>query len=339
MNVPSGDRLEQKGPNIFIKAPAYYMNNREIFVNFLNSLFKPYADRIKQEQSKDITCESRNTSGSFSLMVHQQIVRDYINIYSPYRGLLLYHGLGAGKTCASIGIAEGMKDSKQVIIMTPASLRMNYISELKHCGDPLYKINQHWEFITTSGNLHLEKALSEILNLPVEEIRKKGGAWMVDQKPSNFDTLAPEDQKAIDNQINKMIQQKYRFINYNGIRNSHLDKLIEDAKTLHGSENPFDNKVIIIDEAHNFVSRIVNKIEKKKETLSMKLYNLIMDAEDCRVVFLTGTPIINYPNEIGILFNMLRGYIKTYYIQLSTSKTSKKINQKKIMSILKKHNL
>ena len=27
----------------------------------------------------------------------------------------------------------------------------------------------------------LEKALSEILNLPVEEIRRKGGAWMVDQ--------------------------------------------------------------------------------------------------------------------------------------------------------------
>ena len=65
---------------------------------------------------------------------------------SPYKEILLYHGLGAGKTCASIGIAEGIKDSKQVIIMTPASLRMNYISELKHCGDPLYKINQHWEF-------------------------------------------------------------------------------------------------------------------------------------------------------------------------------------------------
>ena len=83
-------------------------------------------------------------------MTHQKIVRDYINIYSPYRGLLLFHGLGAGKTCASVGIAEGLKNAKQVIIMTPASLRMNYISEMKICGDPIYKINQYWEFIETN---------------------------------------------------------------------------------------------------------------------------------------------------------------------------------------------
>ena len=100
-------------------------------------------------------------------MTHQQIVKEYINIYSPYRGLLLYHGLGAGKTCASIAIAEGMKDTNQVIVMTPASLRMNYLSELKHCGDPIYKINQYWEKVQTTGNPHLEKPLSEVLNLPV----------------------------------------------------------------------------------------------------------------------------------------------------------------------------
>ena len=36
---------------------------------------------------------------------------------------------------------------------------------------------------------------------------------MVDvKKDSNFDQLAPEDQKSIDNQINEMIQKKYKFI-------------------------------------------------------------------------------------------------------------------------------
>ena len=43
--------------------------------------------------------------------------------------------------------------------------------------------------------------------------------------------------------------------------------------------------------------------------------NYILSANNCRVVFLTGTPIINYPNEIGVLFNMLRGYIKTFYFK------------------------
>ena len=166
--------------------------------------------------SAKISCEkmSEAKQKSFSLMVHQQIVRDYMNVYSPYRGLLLYHGLGAGKTCASIGIAEGLKDVKQVIIMTPASLRMNYVSELKHCGDPIYKINQFWEKIQTSGNPHIEKALSEVLNIPIPYIRKKGFAWMIDvTKPSNFKDLQPEDQKSIDSQINEMIMKKYNIKN------------------------------------------------------------------------------------------------------------------------------
>ena len=64
-------------------------------------------------------------------MAHQKIVRDYLNLITPYRGILLFHGLGSGKTCSSIAIAEGMKDNKRVIVMTPASLRRNYYEELK----------------------------------------------------------------------------------------------------------------------------------------------------------------------------------------------------------------
>jgi len=48
-----------------------------------------------------------------------------------------------GKTCSSIAIAEGLKTDKQVIIMTPASLQVNYIEELKKCGDELYRKNQY----------------------------------------------------------------------------------------------------------------------------------------------------------------------------------------------------
>ena len=111
-----------------------------------------------------------------------------------------------------------------------------------------------------------------------------------------------------------MIRSKYVFINYNGLRMNSLAKLENDAIENHGRSNPFDNKVIIIDEAHNFVSRIVNKIEKKTPSLSKKLYEYIMDANNCRIVLLTGTPIINYPNEIAILYNMLRGYRKKHII-------------------------
>ena len=59
-----------------------------------------------------------------------------------------------------------------------------------------------------------------------------------------------------------------------------------------------------------------------------------MDAVDCRIVFLTGTPMINYPNEIGIFYNILSGYIKTYSLNLDTSKLKGKILKNRLMTIL-----
>lgn len=130
------------------------------------------------------------------------------------------------------------------------------------------------------------------------------------EKP-NYESLTTQEKISLNNQIDKMIEVKYEFLNYNGLRKSHLTGL-----TNNGKKNPFSNKVVIIDEAHNFVSRIVNKINKP-DSLSMKLYEYLLSAEKCRIVLLTGTPIINYPNEIGILFNILRGYIRTFRFNLS----------------------
>jgi len=330
-------RIPKLEPNVLIKASNYYLYNREIFISFINSLFEPYKEQLlKEEQDMlsgkaSISCAT-NDSSNFSLLIHQKIVRDYINIYTPYRGLLLYHGLGSGKTCSSIAIAEGIKNDKKVLIMTPASLRDNYVEELKKCGDYMYKKNQFWEFIDTKMNPQYLEYLSSLLKLPQEYIISNGGAWFVNvKKEPNYDSLDFEDQKKINSQLDKMINYKYQFISYNGLRSSHLNGM-----TYGGTINPFSNKVIIIDEAHNFISRIVNKLNRKT-ALSMKLYNYLMDAENCKIILLTGTPIINYPNEIAILFNILRGTIRSYNCKLILDK--KTMTKEKIEDILKKANI
>ena len=58
-----------------------------------------------------------------------------------------------------------------------------------------------------------------------------------------------------------------------------------------------------------------------------------MSAKNARIVLLTGTPIINYPNEFGILFNILRGYIKTWNFPLNV-KTTKKIDRNSLQEML-----
>tara|TARA_B100001093_G_scaffold520407_1_gene615514 strand:- start:2371 stop:5766 length:3396 start_codon:yes stop_codon:yes gene_type:complete len=331
------NRIPKQQPNVLIKAPNYYLNNREIFISFINSLFEPYKQELlKQEQdikSGKISIDC-NQSGAndFSLLIHQKIVRDYINIYTPYRGLLLYHGLGSGKTCSSIAIAEGIKNDRKIMVLTPASLRDNYIEELKKCGDYLYKKNQFWEFISLKSKPENLEYLSSVLKLPQEYIKKNDGAWFINvTKQPNYETLGFEDQTKINEQINKMISFKYEFINYNGLRSSHLTSL-----SLNNTINPFSNKVIIIDEAHNFISRIVNKLNRKS-SMSMKLYNYLMEAENCKIVLLTGTPIINYPNEIAILFNILRGSIHTFSCKLIPDK--KKLTTELLNQYFKRENL
>ena len=322
-----------------IIAPAYFQHNREKFLEQIRKIFRPYKKQIdEEEKSQSISCESRGSkSGDFSLMTHQQIVRDYINMYTPYRGLLIYHGLGSGKTCTSIGIAEGIKENKQVIIMTPASLQANYRKELKNCGDALYTRNNHWVFISNENPI--VKELREKYKISQKVAQKNGGIWAIKKGEPNFNTLTNEEQISVQRQVDSLINQKYRFINYNGLRETGLNALVDEAK-MAGKNNPFDNAVVIVDEAHNLVSRIVNKINaQRKASLPMRLYKLLMEALDCRIVFLSGTPIINYPNEIGVIFNILRGYILTFKIPI-VPRSTQKITKELLMKILQPiHNL
>jgi hypothetical protein len=153
-------------------------------------------------QKEQLSCDPSSKS-DFSLLTHQKIVRDYLNIYTPYRGLLLYHGLGSGKTCSSISIAEGLKTHKNIIVMTPASLRRNYVEELKKCGDDIYKKNQFWEFIAIqSPSDPMIQTLSAILTLSREFITRQRGAWLVNvKKPSNYESLNRDERISLDEQV------------------------------------------------------------------------------------------------------------------------------------------
>jgi hypothetical protein len=273
---------------------SYTMNNRMVFMNKIQPLLEEFVPR------KDISCASMQEE--LTLLPHQKLVQTYMNIDTPYRGLLLYHGLGSGKTCSSIAITENLKPYKNIVIMSPASLETNYVQELKKCGSPMYKIQQHWIWTTTPT---LEQ-LQECCFTDKDYLRKgrSRGIWVRENKAPNYDEMTPEDQSSIQEQIEKMIRTQYQFIHYNGIQASTFKRLTANG-------NPFSNKVVVIDEAHNFVSRIVNQLNDPTHP-SMQLYDLLMKAEKCKILLLTGTPVINYSHEVSILFNMLKGYITTY---------------------------
>jgi hypothetical protein len=326
--VPKPSELSK----LVVRAPTYYMANRKIYTTKIANLFRDFSKELL-EDTANVSCDRQGSTTNIDLLIHQRIVREYLNLYTPYRGLLLYHGLGSGKTCTSIAIAEAAKTHKRIFILTPASLKMNFFSELKKCGDSLYKKNQFWEFISVDGRPEYVSILSQVLGISVDTVLKRGGAWLTDirNKEPNYGDLSPDQQQSLDAQLDEMIRAKYVDINYNGITREKFS----DLKRRYGdpiTENPFDHSVVLVDEAHNLVSRIVNN-KKGKESVSQQIYEHLQSAQDVRVVFMSGTPIINYPNEMGVMFNMLRGYIKTWKITIPN--TSKKLTPESIVGMFR----
>ena len=267
-------------------------------------------------------------------------------------------------TCSSIALAEGLKSEKKIFVLTPASLKVNYFNELKYCGDQLYRIHQHWEFVSVDGQPDRVESLSESLQIPREIIEKQKGAWMMNpEKTANYEDLNSEERRSLDGQIDTMIHMKYEDIHYNGLNSKKIADLEDRGKRAlpRGSKrkpNPFHDSVVVVDEAHNLVSRIHNQLKsvsgkgaaaKKgavaekggaaaKVKIALKLYEWLMTAENARVILLSGTPIINYPSEIGVMFNILRGTIKTWTFQVKVE-TQSKVDKDAILNMFERAGL
>ena len=291
-----------------VQPKSWVLPNRVKFGPWIDNTFrykkKAYTKCTECEEGE--ACPVKFAVQSTSLFPHQEFIKDYMQFASPYRGLLVYHGLGSGKSCSSIAAAEILLNSMDVCVMLPASLRDNYINEVKKCGCDFFKPNQHWQFTKGTGSPESRT----LLKVSSEVIKKNGGLWIPTQdKEPNYKGLSETQRVQIQTQIHDMIEQRFTFINYNGLQRKTIENMIVDGK------NPFDNKAIIVDEIHNLVSRIVNGRQ-----IGGAVYKLLMTATNCKLILLSGTPIINYPFEIAYILNLITGPIK--YYELKANKNS-----------------
>ena len=90
------------------------MYNKGLFQQSISQILRKY-QLLNLDASNQETCDEREgvNESIFTPFNHQLLVKDYLNITSPYRGLILFHGLGSGKTCTSIGVIEGFKYDKK----------------------------------------------------------------------------------------------------------------------------------------------------------------------------------------------------------------------------------
>jgi len=265
-----------------------------------------------------------------NLFPQQRLIKDYIQFDSPYRGVFLYHELGAGKSGASIAAAEGYINKKKMFVLSPASLAVNYENEIIKISSIGLNLKKDWKLLKVNKtNTEVKNILKDKYAILTTFIKKDGLVWIPlyeNDIPNAIiikTNVNEEDKNSIDAMISHIIRNRYTFISYNGL----TAKLIKEL-----GKSPFDNSFIIIDEVHNFASRIVNGSK-----LARDIYTKIMNAIDCKIILLSGTPIINNPYEIATIINLIRGYMCVY--ELSYTKTSKLLIDTDFLNKFKKTEL
>ena len=221
------------------------------------------------------------STAEFELSPHQAFVKNFLSFQTPYNSLLLYHGLGSGKTCSAIGVSEEMRDylkqmnhAKRIIIVASENVQENFRLQLFD-ERKLKEENGVWNITNCVGN----KLLREI----------------------NSTNLSRE---RIISEINSIIDNSYLFLGYIKFANYILKKAGSgDPKTQKERlKREFDNRLIIIDEVHNI--RVTDTTTENK-MVAIRLQLLVKSADNLRLLLLSATPMFNTYKEIIWLLNLM----------------------------------
>ena len=188
---------------------------------FQKEIYKKYK---KYKITKKLSFRQICFPNEFTFQLPQLFVSYFINPTTKYNGLLLYHKIGAGKTCAAVKIAENYKGKKDIIMLCPASLVGNFYKEIRsECTNDEY----------------ISKKDREILN--------------------NLDVQSNE-YKQIIKSINTKIDKNYQIYSYNKI----IDLLNNKKINFNNSLLIIDEVQNIVSETGTLYKTIFAAIKKAK---------------------------------------------------------------------------
>lgn len=227
----------------------------------------------------------------FTLSPHQEFVKNFIHPSTSYNGILLYHGMGTGKTCTAIGVTEQFREInkynpnfKKIWIIASANVQDNFKLQLFD-QDKLTKKNGVWELDSCVG----PNLLQELQNYDLQNMTK--------------DTISKKIQKNINKHYQFLGYEKFANLIMNIMQNISVSDENKAKKIIKQRLNEeFSNSLIVIDEAHNI--RMNGNENNKKIAKSIQLLTTYVKKN--KILLLTGTPMYNDSQEIIFLLNVLR---------------------------------
>jgi hypothetical protein len=241
------------------------------------------------------------------LKKHQYIPQKYLENNENSRGLMIFHGMGKGKTRLAVGVSEyyaNTDTTRKIIVLASKSLHQNFRDTVKQYRESVYKTGG-------SAGSPAEKWLKD----DVFEYAHNFGDNSFEFP--DLDTCGgnmPEYASISDETIN----QKYKFISMNASnmftqvsnfdktkQESQFEKEMGEISNMLAKKDFLENTLLIVDEFQNLSNAITNGSMN-----AVSLYDAIMETRNIKIIFLSGTPVINKPFELVCIFNMLSGKIR-----------------------------
>lgn len=308
---------EREQLNNTIDNSLYPSLNDPNFVEKISKKREFYDTQINGTIYKDIKEHSDKLSKMpFELEPHQNFVRNFMSFQTPYNSLLLYHGLGTGKTCSAIGICEEMRDymkqiglNKKIIFIASENVQDNFKNQLFD-ENKLVSNGGLWSSKTCAG----DKIIHEINPTKIKNIPKE----------------------KIISMANTLIRNNYSFYGYEKFAN-YIHRVLtnnaiiddDDVKItpsmIKSLKRVFNGSLIVIDEVHNI--RTVEKgnhthclLHRNTKDERAKKQNIKNSRQDCtpflletlvkysdnvRLLLLSATPMYNSYKEIIWLLNLM----------------------------------
>ena len=240
----------------------------------------------------DDPCASSSSTSSFRLSPVQKFVKKY---FSPENGavtsLLLFHGVGLGKTCTAISVAEAFADEDYKIRV--------------YCPGQI--IEQFRRQIFDTGKLVLTKGDEVDVDASAAG-QCTGSRYVAGIHPNDL-----ADPARAKHRIERAIKGRYEIQTFYGlhracqdIRNDVASQGATDAQVelilAQRLREEFSNSMIIIDEVH----KIRDSPDDPEKLSGEALMRIIRSAVNLRLLLLTATPMFDTAAEAVWIVNLLR---------------------------------
>ena len=240
------------------------------------------------KQIRESLCSS-SMSKDFKLQANQRFLRRVMSPESPTRSLLMVHGTGVGKSCTAIQIAEEYIirpefQDKRVLVLANPSVQENFKAQIFDIS----RVSVDADGLLLSKQCTGRRYLDIIQRSQAESLRYTDKA----------------SQQRVMNLANKIIGEFYEFAGYQTFANM-IDRQKLIAKTDNDMKKwiheTFDNRLIIIDEAHNLKETTESETNK---LVAIALEQILKTAEGVTLVLLTATPMYDTFDEIVYYINL-----------------------------------